>query len=86
MTCPVCGGPVALGSRGRPRVYCSVPCRRTAERRRAVEVGRARWAHDPYNADWFEADLMAAVANAERVRRERREAVRARLGLPEVAA
>ena len=36
-TCPACAGPVARPARGRPRVYCSVPCRRRAEKLRRNE-------------------------------------------------
>jgi hypothetical protein len=36
-TCPACGGAVGRPARGRPRVYCSVPCRRRVEKARRNE-------------------------------------------------
>ena len=35
--CRMCGGPVAPGSRGRPREYCSPACRQRAHRRRTAD-------------------------------------------------
>ncbi len=74
-TCRKCGAPVEqTGGRGRPRSYCSVGCRRAAEREirradRAIEQmeERARWARIN-NAD------RASVAkyDAERVHLEQR--------------
>ena len=45
--CPVCSGAVIDLSRivgGRPREYCSVRCRRIAERRRRQKLAARRWA------------------------------------------
>ncbi len=31
MPCRICGGPLPVGTTGRPRTYCGTPCRRSAE-------------------------------------------------------
>ncbi len=36
--CATCGVNLERSSRGRPRTYCSVPCRRRAEKERRNEV------------------------------------------------
>lgn len=45
MTCAECGAELAQSATGRPRTYCSVPCRRLAERKLKVAeqlLARAR--------------------------------------------
>ena len=52
--CPVCDEQFINAScvtGGRPRVYCSVSCRRVAERKRQREREAQRWAARPVSLD-----------------------------------
>jgi hypothetical protein len=63
-TCAVCGVPLAQPRRGRPRRFCSTPCRRTLDRQQRRIACRLGWIMQ------WEGAAQRGLVSAVRARRE----------------